>query len=339
MERPRQIVRREILLVAGLLLLAGLGAEILTAYSDSTGDPSAVAFSLVFFAALYGAPALLVRELARRKGWGWPSMLMFFAALGIAEACLIDQAMFSLDYQGYEGWEATRNATLIQALGISGFNAYNFIIGHVIFSFGAPVAVAEGWNPSLANKPWLGRWGISVAILAYAGAAALILSDPESQSGSPAQLITSAVLVVLCVAGAVLLGVRWRTIGQGRASESGRDTSPWVTLVMSTVLALVVGLASETWGGVAWAFTWLGIGVVGFVAYTRVCRWSVAHIAALGGGFLMSRGALAFTYFPLAGDVEPLAKYLHNTIAFLFVLLLVLLAVCPRETRRGRQRV
>ena len=53
--------------VLGVLILAPIGAELLTAYGESTGDPGAVAFSLVFFAALYGAPALLARELVAGK--------------------------------------------------------------------------------------------------------------------------------------------------------------------------------------------------------------------------------------------------------------------------------
>jgi hypothetical protein len=92
--RPAQIV--------GLLGLSAIGAELLAAYGDSTGDPGGVAFALVFFAALYGAPVLLARDLVRRRGWGWPSLLLLCAALGVTQACLIDQSLFSADYQGYE---------------------------------------------------------------------------------------------------------------------------------------------------------------------------------------------------------------------------------------------
>src|SRR5690606_6438127 len=65
--------------IIGVLVLCPVGAELLAAYGESTGDPGAVAFALVFFAGLYGAPALLARELARRCGWGWPSLLLLFA--------------------------------------------------------------------------------------------------------------------------------------------------------------------------------------------------------------------------------------------------------------------
>ena len=51
--------------VLAMLMLCAVGAELLAAYGENTGDPAGVAFALVIFAALYGAPALLVRELAK----------------------------------------------------------------------------------------------------------------------------------------------------------------------------------------------------------------------------------------------------------------------------------
>ena len=52
--------------IGGLLVLSAIGAELLAAYDDTTGRPGELLFVVVFFAALYGAPALLIRELARR---------------------------------------------------------------------------------------------------------------------------------------------------------------------------------------------------------------------------------------------------------------------------------
>lgn len=173
--------------VVGLLGLSAIGAELLAAYGEGTGHPGAIAFSLVFFGALYGAPALLARDLVRRRGWGWPSLLLVFAALGVVQACLIDQSMFSADYGGYEGWEEIRAATLVPALGVSAYNAFNFVVGHMIYSFGAPVALAEAWVPTRAQVPWLGRFGTAMAVAAYLGTAALILADPGSRSGSVPQ--------------------------------------------------------------------------------------------------------------------------------------------------------
>lgn len=305
--------------VLGLVVLCAVGAELLAAYGDSTGDPRGIAFAVVIFAALYGAPALLVREVVRRCGWGWPSMLLLFAALGVTEACLIDQSLFSSDYQGYEGWEATREATLISALGVSAFNAYNFLLGHVIFSFGAPVAVAEAWRPDRARDPWLGPVGIGVALLAYAGVAALIVSDPESHSGSVTQLAVAAGVVVTLAIGAVIVGVRGARKPTVQTPSEPRLLPVWAVLLSSLVAALVTGMASETWGGFAVGMTVTCLLGFGVLVAARHPGWSIRHVAAVGLGFLFARGLLAFTYFPLIGDVEPAPKYLHNTAMLLLV--------------------
>ena len=44
----------------GVVILCAIGAELLAAYRDDTGHPAGVAFSVVFFGALYGAPALFL---------------------------------------------------------------------------------------------------------------------------------------------------------------------------------------------------------------------------------------------------------------------------------------
>ncbi|PLP58800.1 hypothetical protein CYK37_14155 [Mesorhizobium loti] len=173
-----------------MLCLAGLcavGSELLAAYAENTGKIAAVLFALVFFAALYGAPALLAREVARRIGWGWPSLFLLTFAQGITQACLIDQSLFSDDYAGYEGWAESRQAAFIPVLSISADQAFNFIVGHVIFSFGAPIAVAESWRPDRAHRPWPGPVGIGVAAVVYLGTALLDREDfrpkPEREKG------------------------------------------------------------------------------------------------------------------------------------------------------------
>lgn len=305
--------------IVGLLVLCGVGAELLAAYAENTGDLGGVAFSLGFFAALYGAPALLAREVVRRAGWGWPALLVIFLALGITQACLIDQAMFSVDYQGYEGWEATREATLVPALGISVFNAYNFLGGHLIFSFGAPVALAEAWRPAHRQGSWLGPIGIGVAVVAYLGAAYLILSDPESHSASPTQLAVSGLAVVLLLVLAWQLGRRHRRTR--RPADTGSAPRVWVLLLGSLLLAGTAGFATEDWIGVAVGVGTTAAMAVGVWLLSRRSGWDHRHVAAVALSFLLVRGGLAFTYFPLAGAVEPAAKYTHNVVMILVVLL------------------
>lgn len=328
--RDRILGRVQVFGTAGL---CAVGAELLAAYADSTGDVGAVLFALVFFMALYGAPALLARELARRAGWGWPSLLLLILALAIAQACIIDQSLFSEQYGGYEGWAEARQTTFIPALGVSAHNAYNFIIGHVIFSFGAPIAIAEAWRPQHAARPWLRPLGLAFAIAAYIGVALLIALDPQSRSASTPQLLTSIILAAACFVLAWVIGRRHRL---RNIHAAGTNSTPRPLIVFGVTFFLVTAgaFAEADWFGFA-----LGVATTALVAIlvcwgARRTDWGLRHIAAVGLAFLMSRGILAFTYFPLAGEVDAFPKYAHNVAMMAVVLIAGWFALRPFQPAR-----
>ncbi|WP_051159027.1 hypothetical protein [Tsukamurella sp. 1534] len=300
--------------LAGLLVLSAVGAELLAAYGDSTGDVGRVAFSVVFFAGLYGAPALVARDVVRRRGWGWGSLLWIHLGLGVAQACLIDQSLFAADYMGYEGWEAMREAAYMPALGFSAANVYTFVGGHLIFSFGAPTALAECWRPATAERPWLGRTGTVVAVLAYLATAGMIAADPESHNASAAQLAGASAVVLGCGVAAVLVGMR------RPAPPAGRPHRVAAVFLVSLPLAAV----GEYFGGEGWGGLAVGVAVlVGIAALLRAVggrRLHPAHLAAVGFAYLLVRGVLAFTYFPLLGHVDAVPKYTHNVVMLAVVL-------------------
>lgn len=221
---------------------------------------------------------------------------------------MIDQSMFAENYQGYAGWEESRSETLIPAFGISAYNICNFIGGHIVFSFAGPIAIAEAWRPERATSPWLNWFGLVVAMVLYAGAASLILLDPSSHSASPTQLIVSGSLVIACVAVAVLLG---RRVPKLAAKPTDR-LSPLVVLAVSFVIALTSSFGEETWSGAALGLGGACVMIAAILGISRRHEWTVRHTAAVALGYLLIRGLLAFTYFPLLGEVEPLDKYIHN---------------------------
>jgi hypothetical protein len=313
--------------VAGLLALSAIGAELLAAYDDSTGRVEVLLFVVVFFAALYGAPALLTRELARRMGWGWPSIVMLAFALGILQAGVIDQSLFSSDYRDIQTWDASLRGTYIGPLGLSAINAVNFVVGHVIYSFCAPIAVAEAWRPATARTPWLGPLGVVVAAVVYLLAAALVVQDPESHSASAMQLAGSLAVAGLCIGAAVWLGRR--APGERRAACAPRLS---VTLAVSFALLAAATSVPETWMGVAITTTVLAAGAALLVHASRGAGWSVRHAAAVATGALLSRGALAFFYYPVVGETTAVRKYAHNVTMLAIVVVLGWLAL------RGRGR-
>jgi hypothetical protein len=313
--------------VAGLLVLSAIGAELLAAYDDSTGRPAVLLFVVVFFAALYGAPALLLRELARRVGWGWPSIIMLAFALAILQPGVIDQSLFSSGYRDIQTWAESLRGTYIGPLGFSATNAVNFVVGHVIYSFCAPIAVAEAWRPATAGTPWLGLRGIVVAAVLYLLAAVLVLQDPQSHSATAMQLAGSLAAAGLCVGAAVWLGRRAH-----RARHPRRAPRLWVTLAASFTLLSAIGLVPETWTGVAITTTVLAAGAALLVHAARSADWSVRHAAAVATGALLSRGVLAFFYYPVVGETTAVRKYAHNVTMLAIVVALGWLAL----RRRGR---
>ena len=81
-----------------LLLLSPVVAEVL---SGSTPllmffNP----FSLLLEVGLYGAGAILIRELALRRGLGWTKILLLGAAYGIVEEDLQIQSFFNAHHTG-----------------------------------------------------------------------------------------------------------------------------------------------------------------------------------------------------------------------------------------------
>ena len=316
--------------VAGLLLLAPVGAEYLAAYDDSTGDPGRLLAGLVVFVPLYGCPALLIREVARRRGLGWPGMLALGAVFGLLQAGVVDQSLFSSGYRGIEGWEEGYRATLLGPLGLSAANLVNFVGGHVVFSICAPIALVEAARPTAAIRPWLSRPALVLVALGYLAASALVLDDhlgSESEHASPVQVV-----VTLAVALALLVvALRWRPVPRVAAGRPAPRVA--AVLALALVPAAVHALATQTWTGVAMALGSSLLVVAGVV--TAACRpgWGPRQAAAVAAAPLLVRGLLAFAYAPLVGEVGPAAKYGHNAVMLLVVLVAVLVALRPLRPR------
>ncbi|HET6529426.1 MAG TPA: hypothetical protein VFH03_02235, partial [Actinoplanes sp.] len=189
-----------------LLVLAPVGAEYLAGYDTSTGRPLELFAGLVFLIPLYGAPAVLIRELARRRGAGWPGILLLALAAAVLQAGVIDQSLFSRSYRDMDFWPAMVQPTWIGGLGLGAYPALNFLAGHMIWSFGAPIALAEAVRPGRAYRPWLRRRGLITMTALYSAAATLIGAEPlatERDHASAAQLagalVTAAALIVVAL--------------------------------------------------------------------------------------------------------------------------------------------
>src|SRR5690554_5346782 len=77
----------------GLFLLAPLVGEFLLG-----NLPISFLGALVAVAPLYGGGALLIREVGRRGGLGWPGLLALCLAFGVVEEAFVTQSLFNQDY-------------------------------------------------------------------------------------------------------------------------------------------------------------------------------------------------------------------------------------------------
>lgn len=303
--------------VLALALLAPVCAEYLSGYDTSTGNPLELAGQLVVFVPLYGCAALLVRETARRFGLGWPGVLALAAALGIVQAGIIDQSMFSSGYRDIEYWEAMIEPTWIAPLGLSAATAFAFVSGHVLMSFTAPIILVEGLNPRLAERPWLRLPGLAVSAVLYLAGAWFVLRwhlDTEADHASWQQLTGAA-------AAAALLVVIAFTLGRKQSRRVERRVPPLWVLALAAAAAFYTATWTYTWVGFAYSVALLIGGGTALVYWSRSTAWDRRHVIALATGALVATALGGFLTDPI-GDVEPVAKYAHNTIATLGILAL-----------------
>ena len=321
--------------VLALAVLAPVCAEYLWGYDDSTGHPGTLVGNLIVFVPLYGCPALLIREVARRRGLGWPGIVLLAAAFGVIEAGLVDQSMFSRDYRDIPYWHDIADPTYVAPIGLSIFLAVTFVSNHVIASIAGPIALVEALAGKRGLEPWLGRPMIVVTTLLYLGASALVLGDHlvnESDHASAGQLVGAGVVAVLLIVGALLMGRRTPT------QRAGAAPSPWLV----AAVAFVVGLGSQllppsplgtdalllVYAAAAAAIWWLS-GRPG---------WGPAHAAAITVGALSAFAVIAFRTDPI-GHVTDAEKLGHNVGLLVLVILVGVLAVRRGDTHAPRVSV
>lgn len=313
----------------GLFVLAPVCAEYLWGYDDSTGHPGTLLGNLIVFSPLYGAPALLIRELARRRELGWPGLLLLAAAFGVVQAAIVDQSMWSTDYRDIPYWEDMSVPTYLAPIGLSLYLALSFVGGHVILSIGSPIVLVESLTPGRRRDPWLGPVVVVVVSALYAAACVLVLKDSydtEEATATWGQLLGSALVASGLVVAAFAVGRRPALIRPGNVPRpalvwlaSYAAMIGWVAIPPTRIgTALVALLAS---GAVTLVWHWSHRG-----------DWGQRHVLALASGAVVAAGCFAFLTTPL-GDPSAAEKYGHNVALLALVALLSVGAA--RRTRPG----
>jgi hypothetical protein len=323
-----------------LLLLAPFVAEVL---GGST--PASMLAGFPLSVGLYGTGALLVREVARKRGLGWISILLFGAAFGVIEEGLVLQSMFNPHFLGLD-------LTYGRVLGVNWAWAESLVFYHALLSITVPILLTELLFPSRRAEPWVGKVGLRVTGSVYLLSClffAFVIRPVAFPYAAPPVLLAGSALVAAALVG---LGLHVRPRASG-PKLSTRVPPPWVV----GLLAFAVCSLWLNWDNFGpWITsnvpalmlmgTWVLIVATAAVLISRWSRmrgWTDPHYLALGAAAIL---ALAIHGHFVASEMVPAASTVNSVgqavAAAMMVALLVFVArglrkraAEPRSGTRG----
>jgi hypothetical protein len=277
----------------GLFLLSPLVAEFLL------GNIAIDAlFALLVLAPLYGGGTVLIREVTRRSGRGWPTMIVLGMAYAVCEEALATQSLFNPNYAGAD----LLRITFVPALGIGIWWTVYVMTLHTVWSTNVPIAIVESFVPERSTKPWLGNIGLGIAAVLFVLGAIFTFVSTYTQTGFLAplpQLIGALVAIVVLIALAFALP----TAPQPRLASPA--PSPWlvgaVSFVLTSIFVQRLG-ALDGWVVVAIYLLLDVVAIVLILRWSRQVGWGQQHILALAGGALLTYAWHAFPQQPIAGS-------------------------------------
>lgn len=254
--------------------------------------------ALIVLAPMYGGGALLIREVVRRMGRGWPSILVLGMAYAIVEEAYTTQSLFNPNYLKLNlGLLAP---AYIPSLGIGAWWTLWMLMVHGIWSISTPIALIEACVPDRARTPWLGRAGLTVVVIVFlfGGTATTLMGYRQDHFlATKAQFVWAAVAIAVLVA----LALRMPAL---RKYPADRDAPPaWLLGIVALAFASAALLVPMQWG-------WMAVAVLlalDAVMLTIVLIWArmgamtLAHQLALGAGAALAYGWHAFLQHPAVG--------------------------------------
>jgi hypothetical protein len=314
--------RRSIPAAIALIFTAPLVAEYLL------GDlPIKLLIALVALAPMYGGGALLIRELVRRTGRGWPSILLLGAAYTLIEEGFTTQSLFNPDYLKMH--MHLLDHAWIPALHIGAWWTLFMFNLHTFWSISVSIALVEALFPSRAEQPWLGRVGDSIVALLFLIGCLIgtgITLRGDRFVSSPKQFLCAGLgSVAFIIAAFVVPPRRPRT-------TAGSVPSPWITGAVALLLGLGVMFTPPAWNwGAVAAILAVDLAFLLFVhVLSRRIDWTPLHTFSLAAGGALAYGLHAFVARPIIG--AGLSARIGNVI-FLAAALAVIFAGARRTAR------
>lgn len=267
--------------------------------------------NLPFLALLYGTGAILIRELTRRAGRGYASMLILGVAYALIEEGLVDQMLFNPAY--FTGQEKLMN-TVIPVLGVDVWLSLIVVAMHAIWSTCLPIILVEAIFYKRGIKPWLGSSGLAMTVLIFAFGALWLTHVIYLESGflaSYAQLIGTGIVIVAIISATLMRKPRAVLLVPGFVPN------PWilggVAFAVSSLYMLTEYLPGWTKVGACLLISSLFFTLV--FRWSHRSTWSKLHTLALAGGGLLTYAWLGAVMEPETG---PKATIDHiGTIVFI----------------------
>jgi hypothetical protein len=293
-----------------LFFLAPLVSEFLIGNLPITMLPA-----LLILAPMYGGGALLIREIVRRTGRSWPSIILLGIAYAVLEEAFTTQTLFNPDYLHLN--LHLLDYAPIRALGIGGWWSLYVISLHAIWSIAVSIALAEALFPEVATKPWLGTIGLSAIALIFTfgiAATTLVTLKMEREKGgvyvaSLSQFLGAAAVCILLVVAAFALPVRQHAL------RAGTVANPWLVGIAGFVAGSIFLLVPPTlgWGAVA-IYVALYLITIKFVFHQSSRQdWGARHRLALASGAALAYALHSFPQ-PSVTNEDPTIDVIGNSI-------------------------
>lgn len=293
---------------------------------------------LLILAPFYGGGAILIREIARRSGRGWPTMITLALAYGIFEEAFTTQTLFNPDYLGLH--LHLLEPAFIPALGISAWWTAFVLTLHTVWSISVPIAIVEALVPQRAHSPWLKSVGLGVVSALFVAIACMmtlhaIQNDSHHFIASRTQFAVSAVCCVVVAVAAFLLPRR------GNARRAGNPPNPWITGALSLAACSIFLIVPRAWawGAVAIYFA-LDLTITGAtLSWSRLKGWNGLHVLSLAGGAALAYAWHAFIQQPVTGKADATMRIGNAILALGTILLLYAAARRTSTAPVGTPRV
>jgi hypothetical protein len=233
---------------------------------------------------------VFIRELTRRSGRGWPTLITLGVAYALVEEGIATLSLFNPAYMGAH----LLDRGFIPALGIAAPWTLYVIPFHAAWSIAVPVALAESLFPARRLTPWVGKFGLGLMGVVFAlGIAGVgFFSRKMSPFRPSAAEMGVMVLLIAAVAAAAFLLFPPRPPGQPVPSAGG--SKPWKMGLLTFLCGSLFHFMNYGSGSHLSTPVILGIevGLIALVLFavagaSRSPGWSAANTDAVATGALL----------------------------------------------------